>query len=73
MVPNPYLQLACMVFCNCSEDLQGLDKTAKLNCQRVRTMKHTVNLTMLVTVIFIAGVAGGMVGLVFYALLNWVS
>jgi hypothetical protein len=62
-----------MVFCNCGEDLQGLDKAARLNCQRARTMKHIVNITMLVTVILVAGLAGGMVGLVFYALLNWVS
>ena len=36
-------------------------------------MKHIINVTMLATVIFVAGIGGGLVGLVFYTLLNWVS
>jgi hypothetical protein len=46
------------------------DRTVKRNRQRATTMKH---ITVLVTVIFLAGVGGGTVGLVFYALLNWLS
>jgi hypothetical protein len=36
-------------------------------------MKHIINITVLVAVFFAAGIGGGIVGLVFYTVLNWIS
>ncbi len=49
------------------------NKMVKGDCQTANTMKHIIDITMLVTVIFAAGVGGGIVGLAFYALLSSLS